>query len=156
MLCLKQAELVGAIEIVAVFNIVYVLSQGKANSQYFMTIIVAALFTLDTITLSLKGVTIPNDSYVDIDDIGEGNNALLCQCCGSSGDSTVGEWYFPSGDRVQTLRNASIKSNSYFYRNRGIQKVRLNRVSLPPERGRFRCEVLTSSSQHEVYVIIGM
>ena len=36
MSCIKMAELVAAIEIVAVFNIVFVLSQGKANSQYFI------------------------------------------------------------------------------------------------------------------------
>ena len=101
-------------------------------------------------------MSIHNDSYVDIDDIGEGDNALLCHCCESNGNKRVGEWYFPSGHKVQIFGNASINSNSYFYRNRNVQVVHLNRVSLAPERGRFRCEVPTNTIHHEIYVIIGM
>ena len=112
--------------------------------------------------MSLKGVSIPNDSYVDINDIGEGDNALLC-CCSKS---RTGEWYFPNGSQVEIQGTRKSHSNlNYFYRNRldsthmpQSQQVRLNRIKHPPESGRFRCEVqsLSGNTLHEIIVIIGM
>lgn len=104
--------------------------------------------------MSLKGVAIPNDSYVDIDDIGLEDNALLCHCCDSNTNNRVGEWYFPSGNPVQTKG-----SNGNFYRDRDIATVtlRLNRVTNPQERGHFCCEVPEDYNMivHKICVIIG-
>ena len=114
------------------------------------------------IRLELNGASIKNDSYVSIDDIGEGNKALLCQtnktnCCNSSmsGQIKAGEWYFPNGNQVQIM-GIDRNTDHYFYRNRGSKVVRLHRVMDPPERGRFSCEVPDSSGKNQIiYVNIG-
>ena len=113
------------------------------------------------IRLELNNDNIENDSYVSIDDIGKDDGALLCHtdetdCCESPTANRIGEWYFPDGNQVQTLGNASLNASHYFYRNEGKQIVRLNRVMNPPERGRFFCEVPDSSGELQtIYVNVG-
>ena len=109
--------------------------------------------------LSLKGQFIANDSYVDVDDIGSGGDALLCHtnktdCCGEL-PNRAGEWYPGySEDTVGTQRT----SNYEFYRDRGPQVVRLNhRKGFSPARGRFRCEVPDANYNMQTrYINIGM
>ena len=113
------------------------------------------------VQLSLRGVAIANNSYVDVDDIGEGDNAgLLCHtnktnCCGQR-PNRAGEWYFPNEDmKVEIL--ALSPANNFFYRNRGQRVVRLNRRGSPSERGLFRCEVPNANNVNQtIYVNIGM
>ena len=108
----------------------------------------------------LNGALIDNDSYVDVDDIGVGDTALLCHtdkddCCHLEG-SRSGEWYFPSGAQVlvEGIANAN---RSYFFRNRDQSVVRLNRINNPPERGQFRCEIPnTGGEMQTIHVNIGM
>ena len=106
--------------------------------------------------LSLKGQSIANNSYVAVDDIGEGDDALLCHtnkidCCRNP--YYYGEWYYPSGIQV------GIYGHYYdeFYRNRGTRVVRLNyRQGSFTERGLFRCEVPDASNINQrIYVNIG-
>ena len=93
--------------------------------------------------MSLKETPIDNDSFVDVDDIGEGDTALLCHtndtdCCTNAQTGTdvaLGKWFFPGGTNVPS-------SGSNFFRNRGQSVVRLNRRNNPSERGRFICELL--------------
>ena len=112
------------------------------------------------IRLELNGTSIKNDSYMSITDIGEKNKALLCHtnktdCCTSS-QIKAGEWYFSNENQVQKLLLARRNASHYFYRDRGSQVVRLNRVMNPPERGRFFCEVPDSSGKNQtIYVNIG-
>ena len=88
---------------------------------------------------------------MDVDDIGEGDDALLCHtnkmdCCRyNMVEMTIraGEWYFPNGTTVKN-KNDNImvaKLVSYFYRNRELQVVRLNRIHSPQEYGKFYCKV---------------
>ena len=107
--------------------------------------------------LSLNGVAIANNSYVAIEDIGEGDAALLCHtdklaCC--RGFNKAGEWYYPSGTGVGVMGG----SQDEFYRDRGPQVVRLNRRhGTFTERGHFRCEVPDASNITRFnYVNIGM
>ena len=115
------------------------------------------------------GATIPNDSFVDFDDvlnIGGGahpsNNdlrALVCltdleDCCAAP-RTVHGDWYFPDGTTV-----GSVGGDSRFLANRGANdgtnqgSVRLfHRYSSPPGRGRFRCE-LPSAANPSVNQII--
>ena len=108
-------------------------------------------------TLTLKGASIANNSYVDADDIGENVNALLCNtdnddCCDKH--PRKGEWYF-SGNKVGVL--GMPPGNNLFYRNRGSSVVRLNRRGTPSQRGHFWCEVPGSDNiNHTVFVNIGM
>ena len=116
------------------------------------------------------GVTIPNNSLVDVDDVlyrasidGFRENptnsnselhdqALLCvtdleDCCDAP-HTVRGDWYYPDGRMVTFNPSAS----ETFRSNRGPNEVingrqfygsvRLfRRYSRPPERGRFRCEL---------------
>ena len=121
------------------------------------------------VSLKFRGVTIPNDSYVDLNDImytapfSQGlyadlpsntnprDEALLCitdlvDCCAAP-RTMRGDWYFPDGSRV-----GFGGSSPAFQANRGPNEeingqtvygsVRLyRRYSTPPERGRFHCEL---------------
>ena len=95
---------------------------------------------------------------MNIDAIGEDDAALLCHtdkhdCCVES--NKAGEWFFPSGTQVR-VKNSSQE----FYRNRGMQVVRLNHRQgsfTDLERGLFRCEIPDSSNMTQtVYVHIGI
>ena len=136
------------------------------------------------VSLKFRGVTIPSDSFVDLDDImytapssadlpsnsNPRDEALLCvtdlvDCCVSP-RTVRGDWYFPDGHRVgfDTAWNSAA-----FQANRGPNEiingrqfygsVRLYRkYSGPPERGRFRCELPSAadpSVSHTLYANIG-
>ena len=78
---------------------------------------------------SLRNITLKNNSCVTLEDIGEGDDALLCvtnltTCCrppytGENG-SAKGNWFFPNGTRVP-----STGAQGDFYRNRGHMEVAL-------------------------------
>ena len=73
---------------------------------------------------SLHGTTYQNNSCVALEDIGEGDNALLCvtnqtACCNQPGNSN---WFFPNGTRVP-----SSNEQWGFHRTRDQMLVRLNR-----------------------------
>ena len=107
---------------------------------------------LSGVKLSLHGVDIANNSYVNVNDIGvEDRDALLCHtdnrnCCTNMiGQQRAGEWYFPNGTTVETVGyNNYIGHTSYFFRSRGTQTVLLRRESYPSEIGKFCCEVLNA------------
>ena len=92
---------------------------------------------------SLKNITYQNDSIVILEDIGEGDDTLLCittqtACCrppNSERESTTGNWFFPNGTRVP-----SSSSNWDFHRNRGQMVVHLSRRR-GGEEGIYRCEI---------------
>ena len=96
------------------------------------------------VRFSLNGTTYQNNSCVALEDIGKGNNALLCvtnqtACCrppytGKNGPGN-GNWFFPNGTRVP-----SIGEKSDFYRTREKMVVRLNRKK-GGEDGIYRCEI---------------
>ena len=79
-----------------------------------------------------------------LEDIGEGNDALLCgtnqtACCrppyiGENG-SAVGNWFFPNGTRVP-----GSTGQLDLYRTRGQMVVRLRRRR-GGEEGTYRCEI---------------
>ena len=117
------------------------------------------LATESGVSLTLNGTSIAANSYVDVDDIGEGDDALLCHtdrfnCCTSP--NTAGQWYFPNRSIVK-IEGLSPPEN-VFFRNRGQSVVRLNRRGNPSERGLFRCEVPTNIGDilQNIYVNIGM
>ena len=113
-----------------------------------------------TVSFSLNGITYPNGSTVMRDDIGEGDNALLCttdrdDCCDNFFPRMrAGEFYFPDGSQVPIQGNVG---SSGYYRNRGIQLIRLNRQSNGILTGQFRCEIPSSIDANSVlYINIGM
>ena len=122
--------------------------------------------------MSLRGVAVPNNSYVDVNDIGEGGPdgisdavGLLCHtnkvdCCADdhvSDGGVLGEWFLPNGTIVNNRRNnTDSRSMDFFYRNRFQSVVRLLRVGHPIVRGLFRCEIPNANNVFEtLYVNIG-
>ena len=86
---------------------------------------------------SLRGTTYQNNSCVALEDIGEGDDALLCvtnltACCGHGLNAN---WFFPNGTRVP---NSAKQWN--FYRSRGQMVVGLYRIR-GGENGIYRCEI---------------
>ena len=83
------------------------------------------------VNFSLNGRFYQNNSIVALEDIGGGNDALLCltdltACCRppytSGSRSAIGNWFFPNGTRVP-----SSGSSWDFYRTRGQMMVLLQR-----------------------------
>ena len=75
-----------------------------------------------------------------LEDIGEGNDSLLCMtnlatCCRPPNGSALGNWFFRNGTRVP------VSGNQWdFHRTRGQMRVRLNRRSGGVE-GIYHCEI---------------
>ena len=95
------------------------------------------------LVFELGGITYPNNTIVLLEDIGEGDNALLCvsnntDCCGVP-SSFRGEFFYPNGTVVPTQ-----SADHSFYRNRGPGFIRLNQRAnaVNPLLGRYRCEIL--------------
>ena len=92
------------------------------------------------------GQTYLNNSIVAINDIGEGDSALLCvtdkhDCCKPPNGLLQGEFYFPNNSMV---RNEA--SGDPLYINRGPQVVRFNkRSNAHPPAGIYRCDVPEST-----------
>ena len=116
----------------------------------------------DGVTLSINGMAIANNSYVDVRDIGDSDeNALLCRtdklaCC--TGRLKAGEWYYPNRTTVNNMGDSKTTSpDNYFYRDRGQSVVRLKRVGNPHQRGLFWCEVITRyNGTQNIFANIGM
>ena len=103
--------------------------------------------------LSLRGrIYTSNYIYVDIDNIGEGDDgALLCvtdlmHCCHGQdtpdGVGVLGKWVYPNGTDVGIQ-----DSDDDFYRDRGPSVVRLNgRKNAISPTGFYCCEVPDASN----------
>ena len=78
----------------------------------------------------LRDTAHQDNSVVTLEDISEGDDALLCKtentaCCSRAqvpGRGILGDWYYPNGTGV-----ANYGVEWEFYRNRGQSVVRLNR-----------------------------
>ena len=80
------------------------------------------------IWFSLNGTIHQNNSNVTLEDIGEGDDALLCRtnqtaCCRPPyAEQAIGNWYFPNGTRAP-----SSGQQWDFHRTRGDMAVLLHR-----------------------------
>ena len=102
---------------------------------------------------SLRNTAYQNNSIVALEDIGEGDDALLCMtnytgCCQTTQtQSSSGNWFFPNGTRVPSLGN-----NLDIYRNRGPMVVRLHRRR-GGEEGIYRCEIPDTMNVNQIIYI---
>ena len=108
---------------------------------------------LADVHFELRGVMYGDKSIVNITEVGEGENALICRtnhptCCKANGEqNAIGEFYYPNGVQVPIR-----KINHGFYRNRGEQTVRLNRrvdVKVYSPTGAFCCEVVDACNKEQ-------
>ena len=109
-------------------------------------------------------VSIANNSYVNVGDIGDYYDGpyLLChtdnvECCSRSEvpNGVLGEWYLPDGTTAGTFGGnggqEEIDNGVYFFaRSRGPSVVRLFRGGTPSERGRFRCEIPDADGVYKI------
>ncbi len=89
--------------------------------------------------------TYESNSEIEISDIGEGDDALLCvtdstDCC-TAETTLAGEFYYPDGSVVGVRA-----SEDSLYRNRGDRFIRLNRRNgATSPLGRYRCDIPDAS-----------
>ena len=113
------------------------------------------LFVDILVNFVLHGQTYLNHSTVAFNDIGEGDNALLCvtdkiDCCKPpNGDNVQGEFYYPNNNLVNNQA-----AGDSLYRNRGPQVVRLNRRNaVLLITGVYRCEIPDSRGRTQnIYI----
>jgi len=101
-------------------------------------------YNLSGVGLTLNGMSLTNNSIVDMTDIGTGNAALACTttytpCCGSANQET--QWYFPNGSRIPNNPNLP------YQRVRGTNpgRVILNRNFESTTTGIFHCTIPDAS-----------
>ena len=110
--------------------------------------------------LSLNETALASNSYVDANDIGVNETALLCHtdkmtcCTNENGQIRAGQWYFPNGTSVGFMG----ASHDEFYRDRGTQVVRLHhREGMFTERGPFQCTIPDANDiMQNISINIGM
>lgn len=97
----------------------------------------------------LNGTAYHNGSTVLRTNIGEGDAALQCttdstSCCSNSAfEMRAGEFVFPDGQNLVPIR-ISVGALGY-YRDRGSQFIRLNRLSNATLTGQFGCVIPDAS-----------
>ena len=92
---------------------------------------------------SLNGKTYQNNSCVSLEDIGEGNDSLLCvtkytACCTCDFTGTLASWFFPNGTKIPI--NETSGEPWDFYRTSSYRVVGLNRRRNGVD-GIYRCEI---------------
>ena len=90
------------------------------------------------VRFSLRGTTYQNNSLVTLEEIGEGDDALLCMtdltaCCHN--ESALGNWFFPNGTGVP---DTGVQWK--FFRSRDQSVVHLNQRRAGVT-GIYRCEI---------------
>ena len=100
----------------------------------------------------MRGVNYTNNSVINIADISEGENALLCKtnnesCCGTP-PNRHGQFYYPDGGIVP-IEGAG----QGFYRDRRLQQIRLNRrQGTYHPTGWYHCEIPNASGVYQKLV----
>ena len=103
---------------------------------------------------SLRNKTYQNNSCVALEDIREGDNALLCMTnltarCTSNftgTGSTLGNWYFPNGTTIsRKIVNVPSEEQRDIYQSRDQSVVLLNRRR-GGVAGIYRCEIPDSTN----------
>ena len=91
--------------------------------------------------LSLRGVLLANNSYVEFSSIEQSSfTALRCNtplrnCC-TTPLGELGNWFFPNESRV-----LSPMSNNYIYQRREVQRVELHRARGTSPTGIYCCAI---------------
>ena len=98
--------------------------------------------------LTFMGETLLNHSYMDLSLVGhyhDGLNSLQCHtdlvtCCNRTQGADRGDWYFPSGDRLQFSADPGD-----IYDQRIAQRVDIRRRNNGDTSGIYRCAIETNA-----------
>ena len=91
--------------------------------------------------ISFMGENLPNHSYVELSLVGNAvDDSVQCHtdlntCCSSAQGADRGDWYFPSGGRLQFTGD--------IYESRQCQRVDLHRSNNGDTSGIYRCAIET-------------
>ena len=111
--------------------------------------------------ITFMGVTLPNNSYMDLSLVGDPNSGEgvqchtdLTTCCSSDQGMDRGDWYAPNGDKLAFHRSGFLNST---IERRKSQKVTLYHRSrvLPSDHqsGIYRCDIaVNGSGRATVYI----
>ena len=83
--------------------------------------------TVSSPYLSFKGNDLPNNSYVDISQIGEASDGVQCiseldYCCNNRTSRLIADWYFPNGTQLNFPGDPG-----HIYESRGTHRADLRR-----------------------------
>ena len=98
--------------------------------------------------VSFMGENLPNHAFVNLSLVGnaaDGSDSVQCHtdlytCCSGNQGSDRGDWYFPSGDRLQFSSSAD-----NIYEFRAAQRVDINRRNNGDTSGIYRCDIETNA-----------
>ena len=112
------------------------------------------------VSLSLRGVTIYNNTYLSLGDIGGfiGDEALQCHtdninCCDSTSrlnenTSVLAEWYYPNGSKVASVdgidnsnNESDFNTSDGFFTRKSQSLIALFSVRGSTEVGRYCCKI---------------
>jgi hypothetical protein len=122
------------------------------------------------VSLSLRWVTIYNNSYLSLGDIGGfiGDEALQCHtdnvnCCGSGladNESVLAEWYYPNGSKVSSVDDIDNGNNeSYFSDSDGFFSRRTQSLiglfsgRSSTESGRYCCKIQDQCGIYQIMCV---
>ena len=96
--------------------------------------------------VSFMGQTLADHSYVDISQVGDDSDSVLCHtdlstCCSGGQGPHRGNWYFPNGTRLPFPS----KINPPIFESRQAQRVDLRRTSGTGPTGIYRCDIETEA-----------
>ena len=112
---------------------------SRVPNHNYSDIVISSFPGAGDVWFSLRNTTYQNNSIVILEDIGEGDDALLCitnltACYQPNVNDTgkvvpaSGNWYFPNGTRVPSNKvNCTSGEEWEFYSNRGQMVVRMYR-----------------------------
>ena len=117
----------------------------------------------ETPYLTFMGETIPNNSYVDLRQVGQGGtpaviicNINLSSCCTNS--SIHGGWFFPNGTALPDGGIGNTNPSPIAQRRLDQQRIRLQRgpsnsnISAIPS-GIYQCDISISDSRKETFYV---
>ena len=95
--------------------------------------------------ISFMDQTLADHSYVDISQVGTGDDSVQCHtdlvtCCSGAQGSHRGDWYFPDGDRLPFPGSGDIVETRLAQR---IDMRRTNNANGPT--GIYRCDIETNA-----------
>ena len=113
--------------------------------------------------LTFMGETIPNNSYVDLRQVGQGGTPAVIVCCTNlssccTNSSIHGAWFFPNGTALPDGGIQNTNPSPISQRWLSQQRIRLQRgpsdsnISAIPS-GIYHCDIAISDSKMETFYV---